>query len=726
MGTMLYEHNRTAYEAACRMMQRSGKAAVIHPTGTGKSFIAFRLCEEHPQQTICWLSPSEYIFQTQKENWTKAGGGACSNIRFYTYAKLMLMEEAEIKEIQPDYIVLDEFHRCGARMWGQGVARLLALFPKVLLLGLSATNVRYLDNQRDMADELFDGRIASQMTLGEAVVRGILSPPKYVLSVFSYQKNLQQYEARIRTAKSKAVRAAAEKELEALRRALEQAEGMEQIFAKHMTERNGKYLVFCADYDHMQEMIAKVPEWFAQVDKNPHVYSVYSEEPGTSKEFADFKADASDHLKLLFCIDMLNEGIHVEEVSGVILLRPTVSPIIYKQQIGRALSAGKKKNAVIFDVVQNIGNLCSIGTVEEEMRVAVEAYRRQGRAEQIVHEHFHVVDEVKDCVSLFQKLEGTLSASWDLMYAAADRYYREKGDLEVPKRYTTPEGLSLGQWLDTQRRVYNRKVNGILTGEQVKRLEAIGMRWRDAREAAWEKYYARAEQYYQEHGNLLVPAREEVEGVALGRWIAQLRAARKVCQEPDGNLTKEQIAALDRIGMVWDVPAYLWEQNFRAAESYYHHHGNLDVPSGYVDANGVHLGNWIHKMRMLGVGRTECEATEQTEKKKNAQNKSYLGAPLTKDQIVRLKQLGITWKSRQESTWERAYEASLAYYAEYGNLNIPVSYTTRGGIRLGKWMRRQRDAYRGNSLSQERKKKLDTIGMVWEAEGKGEKRDNDR
>ena len=114
------------------------------------------------------------------------------------------------------------------------------------------------------------------------------------------------------------------------------------------------------------------------------------------------------------------------------------------------------------------------------------------------------------------------------------------------------------------------------------------------------------------------------------------------------------------------------------------------------------------------------------EKKGDAQNKSYLGAPLTQEQMVRLKRLGITWKSRQESTWERAYQASLAYYEEYGNLNIPVSYTTRGGIRLGKWMRRQRDAYRSNSLSQERKKKLDTIGMVWEAASKGENRDNDR
>lgn len=49
------------------------------------------------------------------------------------------------------------------------------------MLGLSATHIRYLDNQRDMADELFDGCIASKMTLGEAIGRGILPTPKHVV-----------------------------------------------------------------------------------------------------------------------------------------------------------------------------------------------------------------------------------------------------------------------------------------------------------------------------------------------------------------------------------------------------------------------------------------------------------------------------------------------------------------------------------------------------------------
>ena len=68
MALDLFPHNAEAYDAVVKMLQEKGRAAVIHPTGTGKSFIAFKLCEDNRDKTICWLSPSEYIFRTQLEN----------------------------------------------------------------------------------------------------------------------------------------------------------------------------------------------------------------------------------------------------------------------------------------------------------------------------------------------------------------------------------------------------------------------------------------------------------------------------------------------------------------------------------------------------------------------------------------------------------------------------------------------------------------------------------
>jgi superfamily II DNA or RNA helicase len=691
MSITLFEHNKSAYEVALTMLKTTKKAAIVHPTGTGKSFIGFKLCEDFPNQTVCWLSPSEYIFKTQIENLKKTSNGyEPVNIKFFTYAKLMLMKREELEKIHPDYIILDEFHRCGAKMWGEGVLRLLNCYSNTPILGLSATNIRYLDNQRNMTEELFDGNVASEMSLGEAIVRGILHPPKYVLSIFSYQNDLERYEQRVQSAKSKVVRDEAFAILEELRRALEQAEGMEEIFYTYMPQKNGKYIVFCSNFIHMQQMIEKVPEWFSKVDLAPHIYSIYSEDPETSKSFADFKSDESEHLKLLFCIDMLNEGIHVEGISGVILLRPTVSPIVYKQQIGRALSTNESKEVVIFDIVLNIENLYSIGTIEEEMQLAVNYYHSHGMDEKIVHEHFQIIGEVRNCMALFERLNDSLTASWSLMYQIARKYYEENGNLEVPKRYLTPDGYSLGTWIRTQRQVYANRSNGILTDKQIEMLDEIGMRWESSKELNWEKNFDVAKRYYQEHGNLLVPIDDKTGGISLGRWIAQLRHYRKN-HIRSVYLMPERMKALDEIGMVWDVHEYLWEQNFKAATKYYRENGNLEVPSAYIDEDGVRLGAWLFSIK--------------TAKKQGE---------LSKEQEERLQEIGMVWKEKQSLAWEKSYQAVCKYKEKYGDLNIPVAYVSDDGYKIGKWLRRQREAYK-KGMSDIRKRKLDEIGMVWEA-----------
>lgn len=108
------------------------------------------------------------------------------------------MSQEDIANLSPDYIIFDEFHRRGAAEWGKGVNKLLDAYPETLILGMSATAIRYLDNQRNMVEDLFDSNVASEITLGEAIVRGILNPPQYVLAIFSYQKDLKKYELRVK------------------------------------------------------------------------------------------------------------------------------------------------------------------------------------------------------------------------------------------------------------------------------------------------------------------------------------------------------------------------------------------------------------------------------------------------------------------------------------------------------------------------------------------------
>ncbi len=694
MSIQLFPHNQIAYNSALEMLDICGKAAIIHPTGTGKSFIGFKLCEEKSKETICWLSPSEYIFKTQIENFKNAGGAELKNICFFTYAKLMLKSEEELSAINPNYIILDEFHRCGAEMWGEGVQKLLRLFSNAKVLGLSATAVRYLDNQRDMAAELFDGNVASEITLGEAIVRGILNPPTYILSVFSYQENLKKYKQRIKNAKNRAVRDEAEKYYEALRRALEKADGLDVIFQKHIKTQNSKYIVFCSNIEHLREMIKRVPEWFGGIDSAPHVYSAYSDDPATSKAFAEFKEDQSEHLKLLFCIDMLNEGVHVEKIDGVILFRPTVSPIIYKQQIGRALSASKDKEPIIFDIVNNIDNLYSIDTIEQEMQVAMGYYHFLGIDNEIVNEHFKIVDEVQNVRQIFDKLNDTLTASWDMMYDLARKYYSEYGNLNVPRRYKTEDGYSLGHWIFTQRSVYKGETFGTLGKDRIRKLEAIGMEWDSVRDQAWKKYFGLAELYYAEHGDLNVPCDyPKMNGIDLVGWIRRMRSYRKSGVQ-NTYLTAERIAQLDAMGMIWDVPDYLWEENFSQVLDYYKRNGHLNIPVAYCSPNGLKIGMWVRRQRDLRAGRIKT------------------GVPPTTEQIARLDEIGMIWKSKFEIAWDRGYQASIAYYNEHGNLDVPTMYVTPNGYRLGAWLADRRENGKAKH-TEEQQRQLDELGMIW-------------
>ena len=696
MALCLFEHNERAYHAAVRMMEQYGKAAIVHPTGTGKSYIAFKLIEDNPEATVLWLSPSEYIFKTQVESLKRNDPVfPLANVHFYTYAKLMCCTQAQLDDIaaqKPAYIILDEFHRAGAECWGESTVALLKLCPEAKLLGLTATNIRYLDNNRDMAEELFDSRVASDMTLGEAIVRGILPAPNYVTTVYQYQKDLARYQTRVDNLRSAGIQDVNQKYLDALRRALEQADGLDKVFEHHITNKSGKYIVFCANKEHMDEMISHVPEWFAKVNAEVAVYEAYSDDPGTDKAFADFKTDESDKLKLLFCIDMLNEGVHVEGISGVILFRPTISPIIYKQQIGRALTAGDTAAPLILDVVNNFEGLTSISGLQGEMQEAVHRLYANGEGDKIITERFEVIEQVHDCRVLFEQLQASLSSSWDHYFSEASIYYAEHGSLNIPKRYTTPAGLSLGEWLTTQRRVRAGQIPGNLTEQQIARLDSIGMEWGNRNDAAWERGLEEARKFREQFGNLQVPAKYKTkDDYPLGKWINNARKRRN-----DGKLTEERIRQLDQMGMIWSVFDAKWEQGYALAMNYAAKHGDLNVPVNYTTEEGEKLGAWILNQRT-----------------------AYVKEMLSQDQIGRLEKIGIYWGNRNDRQWNEVYGAAKRYFEANGDLDVPVAYVSPEGYALGKWVRRQQYAYRNPEksnaiLSQERIELLDAVGMQWE------------
>lgn len=694
MSIKLYEHNQEAYDAAIDILKKTGKAVIIHPTGTGKSFIGFKYAEQNPTQKILWLTPSKYIAQTQVENLKKESGIELDNITFMTYSKLIMLDDDEMLKLNPDFIIADEHHRMGAVQWQIGAEKLFGMYRNVPRLGLSATNIRYLDNQRNMAEELFDGNIASEMTLGEAIVRNILMPPTYVISVYGYQQELKKYEDRIDRIVNTGIRDKNKRELDKLRRTLEMADGLDKVFVKHIKNKSGKYIVFCAGKESMDSIAEQAEKWFEKVNSKRHIYKITCDDPAASNDFKAFKADDSECLKLMFCIDMLNEGVHVDDIDGVILFRATVSPIVYKQQIGRALSTGKNKHPIIFDVVNNFENLYSISSIQEEINLAVSYYLSHGDGDKIVNDKFTVIDETKDSAKLFRQLEKSLLATWDIYFSEAKKYYDKYGNLRIPKGYVTESGITLGMWISTQRKIRKGSIPGNLSEGQIARLDTIGMIWDNISDIRWENGYEHAAAYYEEHGNLDVHSRYVCEdGFKLGSWISNNRSW-KINNSHTGVLNHDRINRLDNIGMIWNKNNMLWEKNYIAAFEYFKEHGDLNVPAAYITPEGIRLGLWINSQKQIRAGKTK-------------------GTALTEEQIGRLDMIGMFWENKYEMQWNRAYAAAYEYYKKYGTLDIPAAYKTETGIALGKWIRRQRT---NKKLNDQQKHMLDKIGMIWRIE----------
>ena len=140
----------------------------------------------------------------------------------------------------------------------------------------------------------------------------------------------------------------------------------------------------------------------------------------------------------------------------------------------------------------------------------------------------------------------------------------------------------------------------------------------------WMKKYKLAESYYKHHGNLEIPVRFKTtngyeydeEGIKLGNWINTQRQAYK--GQGKYKLTEEQKKLLEKIGIVPDVYSDNWQKKYKLAESYYNHHGHLNIPrnfkatNGYeYDEQGVKLGFWINTQRQAYRGYGTCKLTEE-------------------------------------------------------------------------------------------------------------------
>lgn len=687
MSMTLNPVNEAAFQKAVQSLETLNRAAVFHPTGTGKSCIAWKVVVAHPQTTFFWLVAGAQRLALRQAELTRYNGGTLpGNVRFCDCEKLAAATPEQwvrLGEQKPGCIVLDCYHELSAVCWAQSVQKLLRMCPQAKVLGLGVPNGAPVCAA---AQELFADCIVSHMTVAEAMAAGTMPVPSaYAALLWPQEEELATLRARIKNLCMPKGDTSLRVQYEELSWSLRQVENLTVLLPRLLSDTSGHYLVLFESAAYQEKLGTELEQLLRTVDPAVRFYAADHACFADSAAVETFLSDTAPGPKVLLCVNAPGVQQPLEGLAGVILVRQSSLMSTFKQMLCRALVAAGSRSVPVFDLVAQFEGLGNGRTLQRD---CTEAMTRAGSKTP----GFRQERPMQQTYRLYGKLRREMEARWEVLCQAAADAAAKEGTLELPRSYTIHSGVPVGKWLELQRQVQAGQRPGRLTAEQAAKLEKLGIRWNHRLEAAWEKGFASAQKYRTEHGDLLVPVRyRDKNDFALGEWIVYNRQ-----RYLGGNLTQNRIERLEAIGMVWSTSNDLWEQNYAAATQYYLEHGDLEVPIKYETPSGFGLGVWL-----------------------GAQRAAHKAGELPQEQVERLDALGMDWTNRNDRKWMSLYDVAAAYYHEHGNLNVPSEYVTPDGVLLGKWVARQRYAYLNPDRSSarvtpERKALLDKLGMVWE------------
>lgn len=498
----LHNHNQKTYDNICRMYEEGvQRISVVQPTGSGKSYLMAQLINDNPDNRFFVLSTSHKINDQFKE---KLDEEMLKRLECNIYCNMPNMKKEDMESLQLDYILLDEMHRALAREWSKGIKVLLEMYPNAKVLGLSATPIRYLDKRRNVVEELFNGNLACDMNLSQAILDGILPMARYVCGVYSYEKDTESLNKKIeRSYNSEEEKKELLKQVKVLKENLDKGNGVSDIFRKYIITGNEKFVVFLKDTKHLRRMRPAIKKWFDDAGfTSVRMYEVHSKNVDKDKEFQAFKEDTEEGIKLCLSVNMVAEGIH-GDIDGVIMLRETMSPNLYFQMIGRAFACGKKTIPLIFDLVANSQFISdAVDNFPNELRGEIErrkeVYEKEGKEYKVGFDvdEFIVMDQFMDVVSGFKEIEGRLENDWDDGLRHFDKYVRKhNGDVLVPKKYVDEDGFNLGNWVGNRRNEFKGK---LMSASKVSELNKRGFIW-DANKYRFENNVKAVAEYYEKY-----------------------------------------------------------------------------------------------------------------------------------------------------------------------------------------------------------------------------------
>ena len=627
----MHKHNIDSYEAIKdTFLSGENFAAIVHATGTGKTFNALQLMLENPDKRFVFVTPYNSIIEHVKSLMNDVTSNYpeynFNNVEFYTYNAISAMSDEELKELDVDYLILDEFHHIGAPVWGERIEKLIELHEDLKVLGISAYTVRDRGTiyERDMVasdgNEIFSDCVVSRYDLVDAMVDGVLPKPIYRSTHVNLDQLIKKIEKNLNrnNLSEKEYNMLVDK-LKAAKKVVAGKDQARELFFKNI-KSDGKYIYFCPVASKMgindiDTLMQEVRTWLLEEGYDETDFVLYKS-VSSEKDFGsecreafyndlDLNGkDASRKLKIMFAINQYNEGIHAPNIDGVILGRETKSDIIFFEQIGRALSVRGNGSCVSPVIIDFADNIEYIKELENSLRMKVDK-KRKGNNKFIIDDvdiqdvSFDIEVNYHDLFNELRELqERFITYTWEDSYELARCYYNYHKHLGIPRNFRTDDGINydlygyrLGDWIAQMRRSKDK-----LSPRKIAKLERIGMIWKCY--LTWTESYEVFKEYVLNNGIDSVRTNTVYKDVKIGEWLNNQKNFYRI-----GKLKEERKAMLEDLGVIWNF-TQSWDDSYSMLCKFYEKYKHIKLPYLFktkdginYDSKGFGLYDWLRNQK---------------------------------------------------------------------------------------------------------------------------------
>ena len=577
----LRKHNLETYKAIKEAYLEKNHVAVVQATGTGKSYLIANTIEDMKFDNVLFLTSSLHIINEFKANFKFLN----KKVTYMTYRKLSYIKDlkAFLEENEFDFVVLDEYHRCGAKTWNKPVRYIVSSLESIKILGVTATPVRYLDNNRDMTKELFDSEPIVEISLLNAIELDVLPKPKYVLSYYNIKNELEA----LRLKKLNHIKDNDTlKNINYMLNNISSLVKIEDVLSNNITKER-KFIVFCNGVNHLEEMSKIVPLWFKDIGFETEEFYMYrdKERSMTTKdlelELEKFKeSKGHNKVSLLFVINILNEGVHLDDIDGLIFLRKTTSPTIVYQQLGRALKSGGNNNPLIFDFVSNISEL---SFADKDLRDIEKINCDIKLRDYTLNSDIEIIDYTRKINELLIELEEkSRLTNWKNFIDELKEYKNTNGTCNVPSNHILYKRCV---------RLRNDYKQGVLNENKIKELDALGFKWEVTvyNEELWDLMFNKLLEFKAIYNHVDVP--RSYKDKQLATWVHTQRKYRDTMLE----YRKDKLLS---VGFNFSIAKSKndkeWEDMYSNLLEFKQKFNHVDVSSRYEDKK---LANWVNSQR---------------------------------------------------------------------------------------------------------------------------------